>query len=321
MVPLLFGMFIIVAPQVYFEALDQNLIEPGYWTFWLDYINPNTELLVEHHSPIGLLTWNHLWFLPYLWVYTVVILFMRKPLNAVAQSQYLQNAHSMIGITSIVCVFLLVWMLLRYRFPSTHALLDDWYNHGKYFSVFLFGYLFAQQKTWWQFVINHRRYWLAIALVCYLLAIADRQGAFDTLAELYQTSLALQLFYSTIVAINHWVWIFAAVGYAGFYLNKPSAVLAYTTKAILPWYLLHQTIIIGLAWWFRSIHWPTWIEAIAIIILTASSCWLGYELIRRSRVLSWLSGLKPTYHPREQSTQKPNNDSPSNTSGITAHNT
>ncbi|MBU2179658.1 MAG: acyltransferase family protein, partial [Gammaproteobacteria bacterium] len=60
LIPLLFGMFVIVVPQVYFEARSQNLIPPGYLDFWWHYINPKTDLLPDHHSPIGLLTWNHL---------------------------------------------------------------------------------------------------------------------------------------------------------------------------------------------------------------------------------------------------------------------
>ena len=81
LVPLLFGMFIVVVPQIYFEALSQELIAPGFFAFWQDYINPNTELLKDHHSVIGLLTWNHLWFLPYLWVYSLIFVLLHKPIE------------------------------------------------------------------------------------------------------------------------------------------------------------------------------------------------------------------------------------------------
>ena len=62
MIPLLFGMFVIVAPQVYIEWTVNGVIDTTFTQFYLEYINPNTQWLAERHSDIGLLTWNHLWF-------------------------------------------------------------------------------------------------------------------------------------------------------------------------------------------------------------------------------------------------------------------
>jgi hypothetical protein len=35
------------------------------------------------------------------------------------------------------------------RFPSTHALVDDWYNHAQYFFLFALGALLAAQAAFW----------------------------------------------------------------------------------------------------------------------------------------------------------------------------
>lgn len=43
------------------------------------------------------------------------------------------------------------------------------------------------------------------------------------------------------------------VGFAGFYLNRPSQLLSYTNPAILPWYMLHQTLIIVFAWMLKPL--------------------------------------------------------------------
>ncbi|WP_105104058.1 hypothetical protein [Microbulbifer pacificus] len=56
-----------------------------------------------------------------------------------------------------------------------------WYNHGRYLLVFVFGYLFAQQPRWWRFVIARRAVFLSLAIGCYALIVADRNGAFDGL--------------------------------------------------------------------------------------------------------------------------------------------
>ncbi|WP_240220220.1 acyltransferase family protein [Rheinheimera hassiensis] len=297
LIPLLCGMFIVVVPQVYFEALSQQLIEPGYLSFWWQYINPNTELLRDHHSPIGLLTWNHLWFLPYLWCYSVLVLLGAPLLNALAR--LLQPVPGSIALLVVMAVLISAWYFLKQAYPSSHALLDDWYNHAKYFSVFIAGYLFALQANWWLRVISARSYFLVSAIICYSLIIADRNGLFDSIPESFGESVTGRLLIGLVLALNHWSWILALIGYAGRYLNRPTnkldkdgGLLHYSNNAILPWYMLHQTLIIVFAVWLKPLALPTGIEAIVLIVLTCFGCWAGYELIKRFWLSRWLFGLK-----------------------------
>jgi hypothetical protein len=283
---------------VYFEALSQQLIEPGYLSFWWHYINPNTELLPNHHSPIGLLTWNHLWFLPYLWCYSALVLLFAGPLNRLIQANWLQALPGRYAFLLIVGSMMVVWLTLRAHFPSTHALLDDWYNHGKYMLAFVGGYLFAQQWNWWQQVIRCRRYFLLAALLCYSLIIADRNGVFGSTPD-NEITFMLRLVFSAVLSLNHWCWILALVGYAGRYLNRPTnkpdkdgSLLHYCNNAILPWYMLHQTLIIVFAVWLKPLALPVGIEAVLLIVLTCFGCWAGYELIKRFWLSRWLFGLK-----------------------------
>ncbi|MBV2129250.1 acyltransferase family protein [Arsukibacterium indicum] len=297
LIPLLTGMFIVVVPQVYFEALAQQLIEPGFISFWWQYINPNTTLLPEHHSPIGLLTWNHLWFLPYLWCYSALVLLTAPLLNALAGS--LQPLSGRIALLLAMAVLICAWYFLRQAYPSSHALLDDWYNHAKYFGVFIAGYLFALQGNWWRSVIVFRRWFLLAAIACYSLIIADRNGLFDSLPPAFGESVSGRLLVGVVLALNHWGWILALLGYAGRYLNRPAnawdkqgKVLHYANNAILPWYMLHQTLIIVFAVWLKALALPVAVEASLLIVLTCVGCWAGYELVKRFWLSRWLFGLK-----------------------------
>ena len=313
LIPLLFGMFVIVTPQVYFEALSQDLIEPGYLAFWWQYINPNTDLLVDHHSPIGLLTWNHLWFLPYLWCYTVLILVSRRPLNALAKA--LQPVPGRYALLALVLIFVPIVYFLQPLFETTHALLDDWYSHARYFGVFIAGYLLAQHKAWWQAVIDHRRWFLVLAICCYSFAIAERHDLFPMLSAQFDQSVWVRLGYRLNSVLNHWGWLLAVLGYAGFWLNRPALSFGsaattegstarlnsgfdqngkfrrYCTVAILPWYMLHQTLIVVFASWLKPLAIPAGLEAVLLISLTCAGCYVGFELIRRVALLRWLCGV------------------------------
>ncbi|GAA0853413.1 acyltransferase family protein [Aliiglaciecola litoralis] len=291
LVPLIFGMFVIVFPQVYVEAISQNLITPGVLSFWLEYINPNTSLLRDHHSPIGLLTWNHLWFLPYLWVYSVIVILSHQVLDRFIASIGPRIPFAV--MFGLLCLALIgCWYWLAQSYPVTHALVDDWYNHSKYFLVFITGYTFARVDTWWQYVIAKRSWLLGIALLGYSFIVADRNGGFPWLAAQYEDSFAVQMLYGIFFTANHWAWIFALIGFAGAYLTKPTPFLLYANKAILPWYMFHQTVIIVVAWNLKEFALPAAIEFPLILGSTVLTCLIGYEIVRRTPLTRWLFGLK-----------------------------
>lgn len=306
LVPLLFGMFVVVVPQVYFEALSQQLIEPGYLQFWWQYINPNTDLLREHHSPIGLLTWNHLWFLPYLFCYSLLLL----PLHALLQRLATLTTRLPLWLFGTVLVALHLWAVvtLREAFPSTHALLDDWYNHAKYGLVFVAGYLLVLQKHWWAVLPRWRYGFLVTALLGYALVVLDNHDVFDGLDE---SSLSLQMLYSLVSVLNHWAWLGAALAFAAHYLQRPAfdpdgSMRRYASAAILPWYVLHQTLTVVFAVALQPLQLHDGAEAVLLISLTVLGCGVGYEIIRRVPLLNWLAGGAPvTRQQRSSSASQP----------------
>lgn len=292
LIPLLFTMFVVVVPQVYYEALSQQLIQPGYLQFWWQYINPVTDLLPDHHSPIGLLTWNHAWFIPYLWCYSLLVLLFYPLLNVVSQARWVQQLQGRYALTLVLGLLFWAWWMLNADFPSTHALVDDWYNHAKYFLVFIAGFLLARQDLWWQQIVQNRRLCLLIALCCYCLIIAERHDLFDYYSGPTHSKTVHNTFFGSVLVLNHWLWLVAVLGYAGAYLaHTNSPLLRYCNDAVLPWYILHQTLIILFAAWLKPLAIPAVAEFPLLLALTLSGCYLGYELIRRVSLLRWCFGL------------------------------
>ncbi|HEY1131372.1 MAG TPA: acyltransferase family protein, partial [Roseateles sp.] len=74
LLPLVFGMAVIVTPQAYFEVLTkvpaQLPGDGGYLDFWWAYLHGGRYCRGDDCMPVP--TWNHLWFLPYLWLYASV---------------------------------------------------------------------------------------------------------------------------------------------------------------------------------------------------------------------------------------------------------
>ena len=66
----------------------------------------------------------------------------------------------------------------------------------------------------------------------------------------------------------------------------------YMNEAILPWYVLHQTITIILAWYLSKLGMNIGLEATLVVLGTMLGCALGYELVRRWALGRFLFGLK-----------------------------
>jgi hypothetical protein len=100
--------------------------------------------------------------------------------------------------------------------------------------------------------------------------------------------------FQCVVYLNLWSWILAVISHAAAYLNRPNAVLSYMNAAILPWYILHQTITIVVASKAAPLELDVGIEFLLVTLSTFAGCAIGYELARRWTVTRFLFGLKQT---------------------------
>lgn len=287
-VPLLFGIYTILIPQPYFEAVQNHGYNGGFWQFAMAYINPNTKLLPQmHHGPLGLLTWNHLWYLVYLWHYTLVYIFIKPILQWAATLIERSSVSPLAWFFMLVILITIIELTLEPIYPATNALIDDWYNHARYFVLFVTGYLLAKSPSLYAKVISHRWYWIAAAGPLYLCAIVIHQTDWFVIDSVFDKSIATFCLVS-----NALCWLFSMVALCGRYLTKPNRVLNYMNEAVLPWYILHQTVIIVLAMNLASWHLGRALEPLFLVVGTVFICCVLYELIRRWNVTRFLFGMK-----------------------------
>lgn len=295
-IPLVFGMLVIVPPQLYYELSWAGHYSGSYWQFLLQYLDLDTELAPHKQSSIGLLTWNHLWYLAYLFVYSLIFLTFFPLLKRMGNSRMIQ-AISPWGWAALVTVMLMViWLNLRRDFPVTHGLTDDWYNHAKSFSVMMMGYLLVYRQDVWQRIIQYRYALLLTGICTYSFIVADRNGAFEDMGQLFTDNLWVRVVYGMILSINLWSWLLAVVGLAGHFLTRSNGILRYANQAVLPWYILHQSLIIIFAVQLAQFDLPTWLESILLIAMTCAGCALGFEVIRRFYLLRLLFGINNNNH-------------------------
>ncbi|QDH69998.1 acyltransferase family protein [Marilutibacter alkalisoli] len=291
--PLIFGMLVIVPPQSYYQLVEQlpGGYHEGYLAFYGRYLSAYQGFCGADGGCLILPTWNHLWFVAYLWVYTVALWLLWKaaPRLLEAATGPLSRALTGAGI--------LLWPVLFFAaarvaligiFDVTHALVDDWYNHVQYFGIFLLGFLIARGDGVW--VAMQRFRWIALVLwLCSWWAITAYFGHFVDVAPPH----GLRLLMRAAWGLNQWCAIVAILGFAGRLAPGDSPALRYLAQAVFPVYILHQTVIVVLAHHFKAFALPPLAEGPLLVVLTLGLCFAGYELVRRVGWLRPLFGLKP----------------------------
>jgi glucan biosynthesis protein C len=292
LIPLIFGMLVIVPPQSYYEVVEKAGYSDGYLAFWARYL-AGDDTFCRDGDCLDLPTWNHLWFVAYLWVYTVVLWLALRLAPRVVQRiesaapRWLRGAALLIVP---ILIFAALRMLMVARFPSTHGLFDDWHNHAQYFSVFLFGFLVARSDSIWEQMRSQR--WIALALAMLSYAFVAWYFNFSPYTDENPPPETLRNLQRLIYCINSWASIAAILGFARQFNPGDSAARRYLTEAIFPFYIVHQTAIVVYAQALKPLTLTPAVEGPLLIAMTFATCFASFEIVRRVRWLRPLFGLR-----------------------------
>ena len=294
LLPLLFGMFVVVPPQAYFELVEKvpGGYHAGYLGFMGQYLQGGDLYCMAPGDCVDGPTWNHLWFVAYLWVYTVALWAACRLLPQAwrdTAGARIRGACSGQGILWWPMLWLVAArVLVSPLFPSTHDLTDDLYNHLQYGLVFALGYLLARLEAPWEQLKRHRHWMLGVALASYALMIAGYLH-YEDADPIPAGPLAVL---RTLWGVMEWSAIAAILGHARACNPKDSPLLRYLTAAVFPLYILHQSVIVVLAHHLKPLHIAPALEGPLLIVATFALCLLGYEGIRRAGWLRPLFGLR-----------------------------
>lgn len=241
LVPLAFGMLIVVPPQVYFERIFSGTHYASYFEFY-------PSIFTTGPYPSGNLSWHHLWFIVYLFVYSVIgvpiFLFLKSNTGKKLIDIFAKTPNGLglygLGFILYFASFLYFW------FPSeTHALVDDWAGFTKYFLYFLFGYFIGIHPLIWSEIETNRRQYLKWAFFSIVIINVVR---WNDIEPTWGWNVPNLLFLALKV-FNAWFWVLALLGYGKKYLNFTNKYLPIANDAIYPFYVLHQTFIVMVAYY------------------------------------------------------------------------
>jgi hypothetical protein len=153
-----------------------------------------------------------------------------------------------------------------------------------YLVFFILGYLMASDSQFKESIERHR----VIALIASIIT--------TILSYLWLTSGMSDRHYllALMRGLMSWSWLLAILGFGSRYLVSTNGLLKYANEAVLPFYILHQTVIVLIG--FYVTRWDTSVIVKYLAISSTSFVIIVglYELlVKRDKALRFLFGMKP----------------------------
>ena len=289
MLPLLFGMAVVVPIQPYAQGVSNGLVKPGFVQFVVDYFGGKSWPKNAFDGWQFGFTWNHLWYLFYLWVYTLILSLLAKPLASATGRRLTAMFTGLRGWRLMVLPalpFLIYTVTLQDRFPDNGDFIHDWYRNPVYFTIFLYGYLVARDAGFWAEAMRLRKTSLTAALMIFVPYLLLGQFLPDDVPH-WQVIVIW-----TLRVAYMWTMLLAILGWAHALLNRPFRWLPWATESVYPWYMLHQSLIIGIAYWLIPYKLGPVLEPLLVLAGTVGGCYAISEIVKRIGWLRPCFGLK-----------------------------
>lgn len=240
------GAFVLLPPQLYWESVTQRAWTASFWTSYPLYFTRTFNL---SPSPFFGSFWpGHLWFLKYLFLLSIFTLPLLLYLKSEPGQRLIERLAGWCDRRGGMFLFLIPLVLVRICLRSFFGGEHTWADLFEYAVFFVVGYLIPTDKRLTEGFKRH-------GWICLGLGIAGFGGAVFMAIELRYNPLAGESFswiyalFQIVWSIASWSWVVFVLGLGAKHLNFNNKVLAYANEAVLPFYILHQTIILLVGWY------------------------------------------------------------------------
>jgi hypothetical protein len=310
LIPLVFGVLVIVPPQIWTRLRTDPAYDESYWQFLPRFFDVRFDLasfpFVIRDDATGLFEPGHLWFVVVLFVFSLLLLPVIWWLRTPAGLRLIDRLADRADHFWLIAAGGIPFGVLDAAFGSDVEL-AGWSRYS--YAVFiLYGYLLATDRRLGRALRRHRKSALVLGIVTFvvvgiLFAIGSEREGVDPALDLDAASLAMRM----VRGVSGWLWVVTIMGFAQGSGKRVRAtkeskreptvahrVSAYTSEAVLPVYVLHQTVIVLLG--FYVVKWSISATFKYLIICSVSLAVILaiYDIaIRRTRPTRFLFGMKP----------------------------
>ncbi len=285
LVPLVVGVFTHAALAVYLERLSHHQFSGSFFEFYPHYFD-------GMYGFGGNFAWMglHLWYLLVLFFFSLVFLPLFYLLKGPARG-LLSKSGDLLAVPGVILVLALpvVWLsaALDPRTGLGQRNFGGW-SVPVYACYLFYGFILFSHTRLQTRLQQMRWFYLAVALATsaallrhfgYSLPPAHSKG---------------QLYFGLLFIIGSWAWILTFLGFAGQYPTMNRPFLHYANDAVLPFYVMHQTVLLVVGYFVLQWQIPDFVKWLIIAFSSFALVVGAYEfLVRRFNAVRFLFGMRP----------------------------
>ncbi len=286
LVPLVVGIFTHIAFQVYLERLHKGEFSGSFLDFYPHYFD-GMYAFGGNFAWMGL----HLWYLEALFIFSLLCLpFFLRLKNSPSGRRLLQGLGDFLAKPGAAYLFALpVFVLINVLDPDSWGtdVFGGW-SMFIYLCFFVSGFVIASNERLQASIVRWRWVSLAAGILLSPVVVGLWAALGDPSFGTWGFALGTVLY-----CLNAWCWLLAIFGFGMKHLHVNTSFLKYANEAVLPFYILHQTVIVSLGYFV--VQWAVSDGLKFFVILSGSfAVSMGsYEfLVRRMNLLRVLFGMK-----------------------------
>lgn len=266
LVPFVAGILLTVPLQTYFAEKFHNGYTGGYFEQYVLFFTKETDF--SGYS--GGFTPAHLWFLLYLFVISLLFILA----TMIIKKLKVNISFKKLPFFVIVLLFILPWLMMPILKIGGKSL-------GEYFILFMLGYYVLSDETILQKTDKYRYILLSGFIVFDILRLV---------LPFYSS-----LLHDCIVNIIGWLGILAIIGIGRHSMDFTNRICVYFTEAAFPIYILHQTVLVTIAYvvltyFLDMAHF----FQVAIVMFGSFICTIIiFEITKRIPITRIILGMKP----------------------------
>ncbi len=288
-VPLTIGIFTHSIWQIYLERLAHNQFVGSFWQFLPEYFQ-------GLYGFGGNFAWMgvHLWYLLVLFMLSIIFLPLFLMLKSKRGARVLQKVGDFLALPGAVILVIMPTVVIMNTIGEDSPLgRQDFGGWGlaAYLWFFFAGFLLVSNDRLQERIRQIRWVSLLLALLFGTIGYTRLIIGFDVPEVL--GPVGDFFFGDTHDDLGSWTWLLAIIGFAIQHLRNRSTFVDYCNEAVLPFYILHQPILLTIGYLIiplaiaPALKWATIMPVSFAVILA-----LYHFLVRRYNVLRFVFGMK-----------------------------
>jgi len=290
-VPLIFGMLVIVPPCYWIAAKQFWFYSGSVWDYYLLFWKQNLIPFQDNFSP------GALWFLWYLIFYTIalspVLIFIRKKCSEEFFHKLGKPFENPLTIFAMVIPIILVQIYSEWVITGDFLVL--------YYVIFFIYGFFLFSSSGFEKGLNRSgpaAIVIAIITMTIFMMLIFPEWNKSLLGLQYWTNLHGErgntgfIIFQMLISLCTWSWIISLLYLARKFLNFSNRFVAYGNDVVLPYYIVHSTAIALIGWWIIHQTWDVLPKYTLNVVLAFLATVVFCEIMRRTNVTRFLLGMR-----------------------------